>query len=145
MPQVDFAHYPFISQFFWLFISFALLYFYSSKIILPRISKTLEHRNKTIQEALNEAEKIKNDASSYIAECENLLDKARSEAADIIAKAEEKIEKQAQAQAKKIDKEIAKQISDAEDRIADFKTSNEKIVTELSDEIYNNLIKKYAS
>ena len=145
MPQLDFAHYPFLSQFFWLFVSFAILYFYSAKVILPRISKTLETRDKTIKDALNEAERIKEDANSYMLECENLLDEARVKSAQIISEAKDKVSKKAKSESQKIDKKITEKISDAAKRIADFKVSNKKAITDLSDEIYNNLIKKYVS
>jgi len=59
MPQLDFANYPFISQIFWLALSFFVLYIYSAKIILPRISKTIEMRDRTIKTALREAEDAK--------------------------------------------------------------------------------------
>ena len=52
MPQLDFEHYPFLSQFFWLFTSFIILYICAAKIILPRISKIMEVRDNTIKNAL---------------------------------------------------------------------------------------------
>jgi F-type H+-transporting ATPase subunit b len=50
MPQFDFTTYS--SQIFWFSICFALLYFFASKIILPRIQKIIEERKTLIDSNL---------------------------------------------------------------------------------------------
>jgi len=143
MPQLDFAHYPFISQIFWLLVSFAVLYFYAAKIILPRISKTLEMRDRTIETALNEAEKIKVEASKYVAQNEDAVSAARVEAKNIISEAQAQITKKTNNELNKIDKQIAEQLAEAKKKIAKLKKSSETKISKLTDEIYNNLIKNY--
>ncbi len=145
MPQIDFANYPFISQLFWLTVSFAILYFYAARIILPRISKVLEMRAAALQNALSEAEAIKNQASDFVGEYEAIIADARQESNKIIKEAEAKIIKKQQAQQEKIDQEINSKIAKAESKIADFKKASSKEISALSKKIYQDLIKNYSS
>ena len=71
MPQLDFANYPFISQIFWLLTSFIILYIAVSKVILPRISQIIEKREISIKNALENAEKLKNEATSFVTDYGN--------------------------------------------------------------------------
>ena len=56
MPQFDFA--TFFPQIFWLLICFGVLYFFASRIILPRISSIIHARDGRINRNLNTAEKL---------------------------------------------------------------------------------------
>ncbi len=53
MPQFDFATYS--AQIFWLAVCFSCLYFFLSKIILPRIGAIVENRKSIIKNALDSA------------------------------------------------------------------------------------------
>lgn len=143
MPQLDFAHYPFLSQFFWLFTSFIVLYVCIAKIILPRISKVMEVRDVTIKDALKEAENLKNEANSFANEFEDSLNDAKIEANRIITTAQNKIKAKTDATIAEVELKISKKISDSEKNIKSFIKNNDKAITKLSDEIYNNLTKKY--
>ena len=144
MPQLDFANYPFLSQFFWLAVSFAALYIYSAKVILPRISKILEIRSSTIETAIADAEKIKQEAERFVAEGDNILNKARLEAKKIIQKAEEEIKEASKKELVKLNKKLAEQLVSAKQEIDSFKKGSKKEIDELSENIYQNLLKKLA-
>ena len=145
MPQLDFANYPFLSQFFWLFTSFIILYIAAAKVILPRISHIIEMRDSTINNALKEAEELRNKAESSLQNYESALDNAKSEARNIIEQAQQKSKIAADKAIKKLDTEIATQIADTEKRITQFTAENKDNVKKLSEEIYQNLIKKYSN
>ena len=66
MPQLEFLTYPFVSQIFWLFFSFALLYLFATKLIIPRISSIKSNRSDTIDSALDKANQIKNEALKIV-------------------------------------------------------------------------------
>lgn len=53
MPQFDFATYP--SQFLWLFISFAIVFFGVFYLVLPKYNKILDLRVKKIQNEIDTA------------------------------------------------------------------------------------------
>ena len=56
MPQLDPEFW--ISQIFWLVLTFGVLYIVLSKLILPKISANLELRKSQIQENIEAAEKL---------------------------------------------------------------------------------------
>ncbi len=56
LPQFDSTW--FVSQFFWLVLTFAVLYFVFAKITLPSISSVIENRKNIIESDLEEAEKL---------------------------------------------------------------------------------------
>ncbi len=56
LPQFDPTW--FVSQFFWLVIAFAFLYFVFAKVTLPSISSVIENRKNIIESDLEEAEKL---------------------------------------------------------------------------------------
>lgn len=56
MPQFDISSYS--SQIFWFIICFAVLYFFMSKIILPRITAILKERKFAIDSDVNSAKTV---------------------------------------------------------------------------------------
>ena len=144
MPQLDFANYPFYSQIFWLFTSFIILYICSSKIILPKISQIIEKRDISIKEALENAEKLKNEANSFVVDYEESLIEARKESEKIMLNAQEEIKKKTDQTLAQNEQKIAEKISNAEQNIKSFVKSQSDNVEELSTEVYNYLIKKHS-
>lgn len=143
MPQLDFANYPFISQIFWLGLSFFVLYIYSAKIILPRISKTIEMRDRTIKTALGEAEDAKEKLEKNKENNEILLADARHKSRDLIRQAQSKIGKKANLAQSKTDAIITEKINDCKIYIEELKENSKKEISTLTENIYNNLLKKY--
>lgn len=144
MPQLDFANYPFYSQIFWLFTSFIILYICSSKIILPKISQIIEKRDISIKDALENAEKLKNEANSFVVDYEESLIEARKESEKIMLNVQEEIKKKTDQTLAQNEQKIAEKISNAEQNIKSFVKSQSDNVEELSTEIYNYLIKKHS-
>jgi F-type H+-transporting ATPase subunit b len=84
MPQLDPSSY--ISQVFWLFISFSLLYLFVKYWFLPRIQSSFVARETKINKLIAEAENLKNQTTlvreKHLAELKNLnmeLDKINSD------------------------------------------------------------------
>ena len=105
MPQFDITTYG--SQIFWFIIAFALLYFFVSKIILPRISKIIQEREAVIhfdrasaqslenklydlQNKINDLRKTAN--QTYQSKIEEITKKAAKEREIIIEELKEKID-----------------------------------------------------
>ncbi|MBT4878214.1 MAG: hypothetical protein HON42_00130 [Alphaproteobacteria bacterium] len=143
MPQLDFANYPFISQIFWLALSFFVLYIYSAKIILPRISKTIEMRDRTIKTALTEAETAKKQLEENNESNEVLLSGARLKSRDLIKQAQSEIDKKSNLAQSKTDAIIAEKINDCKINIEKLKENSKKEISTLTENIYNNLLKNY--
>ena len=78
MPQLDPEFW--ISQIFWLTLTFGALYVFLSKIILPKISTNLELRKSLIQENIEAAEKQRESSELKLKEYEDIILKSKLEA-----------------------------------------------------------------
>lgn len=89
LPQLDFTTYP--TQIFWLFVAFVILYFFFSKKTLPEISSTIENRREQVEDDLDSAQRLKEEAEGVQSAYEEALSGARADASELFQKTEEKI------------------------------------------------------
>ena len=89
MPQLNPEFW--ISQIFWLTLTFGILYIVLSKLILPKISANLELRKSQIQENIEAAEKQRESSESKLKEYDNIILKSKLEAKNIFKDAREKV------------------------------------------------------
>lgn len=78
MPQLDPEFFG--PQLVWLTITFVALYLVLSKLVLPRIGDVLEARQGRIADDLDEAERLRKDSETVLAEYEAALTEAREQA-----------------------------------------------------------------
>lgn len=78
MPQLDTSTY--LSQFFWLAVSFSSLWFVMAWFIIPKIEDILEQRRKKIDDYIQKAEKINKQALMSLEKYKKAIAKARHEA-----------------------------------------------------------------
>ena len=142
MPQLNPEFW--ISQIFWLTLTFGILYVVLSKLILPKISANLELRKSQIQENIEAAEKQRKDSESKLKEYEEIIIKSKSEAKDIFKKTREKTIKDINSKREVLEKQIDEEINKAEKEVNELKkTAPEKInqiAIETSSEILKNLM-----
>merc|ERR1711965_619997 len=81
MPQLNPEFW--ISQIFWLILTFGILYVVLSKLILPKISKNLELRKSQIQENIEAAEKQRESSELKLKEYDDIVLKSKLEAKNI--------------------------------------------------------------
>lgn len=86
MPQLEQIT-TFPSQVFWLVVSFLVLFLIIWRVVVPKITYTLEARQKRIDNHLEKAAEFKKDAEAAIDTYEKSLAQARSDATDRIGKA----------------------------------------------------------
>ena len=89
MPQLNPEFW--VSQIFWLTISFGILYVILSKLILPKISANLEIRKSQILDNIEAAEKQREESELKIAEYEKTVLSSKKEAKNYFKQAREKI------------------------------------------------------
>ena len=77
MPQLNPEFW--ISQIFWLTLTFGILYIVLSKLILPKISANLELRKSQIQDNIEAAEKQRKDSESKLKEYDVIIETANEE------------------------------------------------------------------
>ena len=88
MPQLNPEFW--ISQIFWLTLTFGILYIVLSKLILPKISANLELRKSQIQENIEAADKQREDSEKKLREFEEIILKNKLEAKNIFKLSREK-------------------------------------------------------
>ena len=118
MPQLNPEFW--ISQIFWLILTFGILYFVLSKLILPKISKNLEIRKSQIQDNIEAAEKQREESEKKIAEYEKIIHDSKNEAKNYFKQAKEKILKNINIKKDILDKELNEEIEKAESEIQEF-------------------------
>ena len=142
MPQLNPEFW--ISQIFWLTLTFGTLYIILSKLILPKISSNLELRKSHIQENIEAADKQRKNSESKLKEYEELIIKSKLEAKNIFKEAREKTLKEINSKRENLEKQIDEEIKKAEQEIISLKKTVpekiNKIAIETSLEILKNLI-----
>ena len=142
MPQLDPEFW--VSQIFWLSLTFGILYIVLSKFILPKISANLELRRSQIQENIEAAEKQREDSESKLKEYDEIILRSKIKANDILKETREKTLKEINTKQEILDKQIDEEIKKAEEEIRQFKKKApekiNKIAIETSTEILRNLI-----
>ena len=88
MPQLNPEFW--VSQIFWLTLTFGILYLVLSKLILPKISANLESRRLQISDNIEAADKQREDSEAKLKEYEEIIHKSKNEAKNIFNQTREK-------------------------------------------------------
>ena len=142
MPQLNPEYW--VSQIFWLTLTFGILYIVLSKLILPKISANLESRKSQISDNIEAADKQREESETKLKEFEEIIFKSKNEAKIIFNEAREKALKDINAKKEILDKQIDQEIKKAEDEInklrKDAPTKINKIAIETASELSQKLI-----
>ncbi|MDC1224266.1 F0F1 ATP synthase subunit B [Pelagibacteraceae bacterium] len=142
MPQLNPEFW--VSQIFWLTITFGVLYVLLSKLILPKISANLEVRKSQILDNIEAAEKQREESELKIAEYDTIFKNSKNEAKNYFKQAREKILKDIDLKKNTLDKELDLEIQKAESEIQKLRDSApekiNKIAVETSKDLLQQLI-----
>ena len=140
MPQLNPEFW--ISQIFWLTLTFGILYVVLSKLILPKISSNLELRKSQIQENIEAAEKQRENSESKLKEYDEIIQKSKLEAKNIFKDAREKVLKDINSKKEILDKQIDEEISNAEKEIEALKEGASEKINKIAIETSSDIVKK---
>ena len=140
MPQLNPEFW--VSQIFWLIITFGILYIVLSKFILPKISSNLELRKSQIQENIETAEKQREISEVKLKEYDEIILKSKLEAKNIFKNAREKVIKEINLKKETLDKQIDEEISNAEEEIKTLKRDATDKINKIAIETSSDLLKK---
>ena len=140
MPQLNPEFW--ISQIFWLTLTFGILYIVLSKLILPKISDNLESRKSQILENIEAAEKQRQNSEEKLKEYEEIVSKSKMEAKSIFNQAREKTLKDISAKKEVLDKQIDEEISKAEQEIKELQSDAAEKINKIAIETSSELIQK---
>ena len=140
MPQLNPEFW--ISQIFWLTLTFGILYIVLSKLILPKISANLELRKSQIQENIEAAEKQRENSETKLKEYEEIILKSKLEAKNIFKVAREKALKNISSKRDILDKQIDEEIKKVEEEINLLKKNAPEKINKIAIETSSEILKK---
>ena len=140
MPQLDTKFW--FSQFFWLTITFSILFVLLSRFILPKISANLETRKSQILENISAAEKKREESELKIKEFEELVEKSKNEAKSHINKVKKKKAKDISIKKEALEKELSKEIQKIEVEIQGLKDKAPEKISRIAVETSTELLQK---
>ncbi len=143
MPQLNPEFW--ISQIFWLVLTFGTLYLTLSKFILPKISANLEKRKLQILENIEAADKSRKESEEKIKEYNKILQDSKNEAKNYFNQTREKILQDINQKKENLDKEINEEIRKAEIEIEDLKNKAPEKINKIAIEISTDVIRQLTS
>ena len=140
MPQLNPEFW--LSQIFWLTLTFGILYVFLSKIILPKISANLESRKSEIQENIEAAENQRQKSESKLLEYNKMLSKSKLEAKNIFKDAREKAMQDINSKKEVLNNQIDDEIKKAEQEIVLLKKTAPEKINKIAIDTSSELVQK---
>jgi len=140
MPQLNPEFW--ISQIFWLTLTFGILYIVLSKLILPKISANLELRKSQIQENIEAAEKQRESSEAKLKEYDDIVSKSKLEANNIFKEARENVLKEINNKKETLDKQIDDEIKKVEQEINLLRKGASEKINKIAIETTSELLVK---
>jgi F-type H+-transporting ATPase subunit b len=140
MPQLNPEFW--ISQIFWLTITFGILYVVLSKLVLPKISANLELRKSQISDNIEAADKQRKESESKLKEYDEIISKSKSEAKNIFSQVREKALKDINAKKEILDKQIEEEVKKVEGEINTLRLESPAKINKIAIETSSELIQK---
>ena len=133
MPQLEQID-TYLSQVFWLLVTFGVLFVFLRRVALPRIAGVLESRRERIEADLDKAANLKAESETILAEYEAAMADGRSRALAVVRKAADEMAQEAARQNAALGAKLAKDIEKAEARIAQARTDAIGQITDVAAE-----------
>ena len=140
MPQLNPEFW--VSQIFWLTITFGFLYVVLSKLILPKISANLEIRKSQILENIEAADKQREESELRIVEYEKIVQNSKDQAKNYFKKSREKLVKDINLKKDALDKDLSEEIQKAETQIQEFRNRAPEKINRIAIETSSDLLQK---
>lgn len=140
-PPLDPWHFP--SQIFWTIILFSVTYLVLSRLILPKISSTIETRQSTLADDLDDAQRFSDDADRAQKALEIRIAEARSKARETADAARAKIDADLAVNTAKVDADINAKLAAAETRITDLRSAAMSNVAEIATDTVQAMTEKF--
>ena len=140
MPQLDPTH--FASQLFWLAVTFVLLYVILSRKAIPAIRDVLESRQTRIEQDLDRARQLQEEAEAAEASYNKALEDARKRSAHTIGEMQQRVEAIAADEHAALDAKLQKQMEEAEATISETVSKAKDELTPAMEEISSAIVEK---
>ena len=139
MPQLNPEFW--ISQIFWLILTFGILLVVLSKFILPNISKNIESRKLEILENIETAEKQRKESENKIKEYEKIILDSKKEAKNHYNEIRKKALNEIAKKQMTLENQINDEIKNTEKEIIELKSKSPEKINKIAIETSGDLIK----
>jgi F-type H+-transporting ATPase subunit b len=143
MPQLNPEF--FVTQLFWLVVTFSFLLVFLWRISLPRIGNVLEKRERKINEDLTAAKQLQAEAEKIQEIIETQLKQARLDASEMIKKTSVSLQDKAQVELTKLEKSLDAKIGESNEVIEKNKNESVDQIQNQINEITKLTLSKVAS
>ena len=140
MPQLNPEFW--VSQIFWLTITFGILYVVLSKFILPKISANLEVRKSQILDNIEAAEKQREESELKIEEYEKIVQNSKNEAKNYFKQTREKLLKNINLKKDSLDKELNLEVQKGETEIQELRDRAPEKINKIAVETTKDLLQQ---
>ena len=140
MPQLNPEFW--ISQIFWLIITFGILFIVLTKVILPKISNNLETRKSQILENIETADRQKEESQKKIDEYEKIILDSKLKAKNHFNEAREKILDNINKKRAALEKDLDQEIDGVEKELSDLRNKSGEKINKIAAETSAELIKE---
>jgi F-type H+-transporting ATPase subunit b len=140
MPQINQLMLVYQSQWFWLLLVLAVIYFGVGKMMLPRIEAVVDSRNAKIAGDLAEAERARAAADAAEADARGAEEAARAEAHAVTGKAKASAAKDSEKALATADAEIAAKLAEAEAALAKAQDKALKSLEDIASEAAQGIV-----
>ena len=140
MPQLNPEFW--ISQIFWLIITFGILFIVLTNVILPKISDNLETRKSQILENIETADKQKEESQKKIEEYEKIILDSKLKAKNHFNEAREKILDNINKKRAALEKDLDQEIDGVEKELSDLRNKSGEKINKIAAETSAELIKE---
>lgn len=140
MPQLDPSSWG--SQIFWLFLTFAVLYFALSRFILPKLRDTIANRSDRIADDLDSATRMKQEAEEAEKAYETSLRDARAKALNVAESTRQSLDAEIKAELDAADAEADRESEAADARIREIKEAALSNIDAVAAEVAGTLVKE---
>ena len=143
MPQLNPEF--FVSQLFWLVVTFSFLFFFLWKVSLPRISSVLEKRENKINNDIESAKQLQIEAEKIQDQIEQKLHDSKEQTISLIKNSTVNLQNKASEELSKLDSELNKKIEKSAKVIENNKKESLKQIYEQIHEITKLTLSKLSS
>lgn len=133
MPQLDGSIY--ITQIFWLLVTFISFWLIMDRLIVPRISEKIEERRRKYDDLILKAEEINQKAQNTLKEYEDRLTVAKNEAIQQIAANEQELKELIAVKQEQMNESLKQKVAESESILQKERAETLAAVDEISKKI----------
>jgi len=140
MPQLNST--TFLSQMFWLIVSFSIMWMIVGNFIVPKIADIIQRRQRKIDDYLAAAEEFKQATQELISRYETTLSRTEQEVAKYQTDAEKSLQEQKQAMSAEVSAQLEQKMNNNKQDLHDIQNSVKAQIDDLASNLAEKVLLK---